>query len=84
VNGSYTEDGRQSLKDGQDLNDTEIDDLEQEQNDALADAIGGSGTCKFSLSALEDYLTDVEEGTFSSFSESEIDDYECTGEDGFW
>ncbi len=84
VNGSYTEDGRQLLKDDQDLNDSEIDDLEQEQNDALAETIGSSGTCKFPISVLEDYLTDVKDGTFSSFSEDDIDDYQCTGENGFW
>ncbi len=83
VNGSYTEAARQELE-GEGKNDTEIDALEQDQNDALVTAIGGAGICRFSTYFLEEYLTNIKEGTFNSFSEDEIDEYQCTGEEGFW
>lgn len=78
VNGSYTETAKQSFRDDG-KTDGEIIALEEEQNDLLADTIGYYGSCNYSTSELKDYLTDVKEGTFASYTEEEKTNYECTG-----
>ncbi len=82
VNGSYTESARQSFKDEQGIDDEEIDILEQERNNELETTIGDTGLCKYPLSSygLQEYLTNIKEGTFSSFSEEELTEYQCAGE----
>jgi hypothetical protein len=81
VNGSYTESARQSFKeDGK--TDEEIDVLEQEQNNALEITIGDTGLCKYPISSygLQEYLANLKEGTFSSFSDEELEEYQCAGD----
>jgi hypothetical protein len=57
---------------------TEINIMIQEKT---SDLIGDTGICKYPLNsyALQEYLTNIKEGTFSSFTEEEIDEYQCTG-----
>lgn len=55
---------------------TQIDDMVQE---IISSLIGSSGICRYSTYALEEYLTNIKEGTFTSFTEEEIAQYQCTG-----
>ncbi len=78
VAGIFTDSERESLN-SSGKSEEEIDQMEEEQNNALRESIGHTEICSYSITNLVEKLNELEdEGSFN-LSTDEIEQYECSG-----
>lgn len=79
VTGQFTSSKRQSLE-GEGKTAGEIEMLEEGIENSIAnDLVGNAGSCRFSVYALEERLTELKKGN-PLITTEELETYECTGE----
>ncbi len=78
ASGSFTQDGVNALTE-EGKNETEIDQLEEDLNDAINSMIGDDGTCNYPISNLIEVLEAMRDDGLFDLSSSNTDEY-CTGD----